>query len=176
MKNFVKVIAVIAFFIAFATASQAQTTQKIGYIDFNTLITAMPGVDSVKIKLQKYQQTLTDQLDAMRAEFENKYLDYQSQSASMSDLIKQTKEKELQDLQGRIDGFQTKAQTDLQAKQQELLAPIITKAKAAVKEVAKEGKYTYILNSIEEILLYSDATDDIMPQVKKKLGIDLSNK
>jgi outer membrane protein len=81
----------------------------------------MPGIDSVKIKLQGYQKTLTDQMDAMKSEFENKYMDYQSQSATMSDLIKQTKEKELQDLQSRIDAFQQKAQTDLQTKQQELV-------------------------------------------------------
>jgi len=73
----------------------------------------------------------------MRGEFENNYQDYQSQSAGMSDLIKQTKEKDLQDLQSRIDAFQTKAQTDLQSKQQELLQPVIEKAKGAVKEVAK---------------------------------------
>lgn len=171
MKNIVKILTVVALIIAFSSASIAQNAQKIGYIDFNTLIAAMPGVDSVKIKLQKYQQTLTDQLDAMRAEFENKYLDYQSQSASMSDLIKQTKEKELQDLQGRIDGFQTKAQQDLQAKQQELLQPIVEKAKGAIKEVAKENKYTYVLNSIEDVVLYNEPTDDLMALVKKKLGI-----
>ena len=171
MKKFVRLLAVIALFIAFSSASQAQNAQKIGYIDFNTLIAAMPGVDSVKIKLQAYQKTLSDQLDAMRGELENKYQDYQNQSAGMSDLIKQTKEKELQDLQSRIDAFQTKAQTDLQSKQQELLAPIIEKAKIAVKEVAKENKYTYILNSIEEIMLYSEPADDIMAIVKKKLNI-----
>jgi outer membrane protein len=171
MKNIVKILTVVALIIAFSSASNAQNAQKIGYIDFNTLIAAMPGVDSVKIKLQKYQQTLTDQLDAMRAEFENKYLDYQSQSASMSDLIKQTKEKELQDLQGRIDGFQTKAQQDLQAKQQELLQPIVDKAKSAIKEVARENKYTYVLNSIEDVVLYKEPGDDVMDLVKKKLGI-----
>jgi outer membrane protein len=172
MKNSLKVLIVLFSVLAFNFISNAQGTLKIGHIDFNNLITQMPGVDSVKIKLQKYQQTLTDQLDAMRAEFENKYLDYQSQSASMSDLIKQTKEKELQDLQGRIDGFQAKAQQDLQSKQQELLQPIVDKAKVAVKEVAKENKYTYILNSIEEIVLYAEGSDDIMPLVKKKLGLD----
>ena len=171
MKNLVKLLAVIALFLTLSSTSQAQTAQKIGFIDFNTLIAAMPGVDSVKIKLQAYQKTLSDQLDAMRGEFENKYQDYQGQSAGMSDLIKQTKEKELQDLQSRIDAFQTKAQTDLQSKQQELLQPIIEKAKAGVKEVAKENKYTYVLNSIEEIMLFSDPADDIMPLVKKKLGI-----
>ncbi len=171
MKKLLRVIVVFAFFIAISSSTQAQNPIKIGYIDFNTLVSAMPGVDSVKIKLQKYQQSLSDQMDAMGAEFENKYLDYQSKSSGMSDLIKQTKEKELSDLQGRIDAFKSKAQQDFQAKQQELLQPIITKAKAAVKEVAKENKFTYVINSIEDIVLYSEPADDIMPLVKKKLGI-----
>ena len=171
MKNLLKVIVVFTFFITFSSSTQAQNPIKIGYIDFNTLISAMPGIDSVKIKLQKYQQTLSDQMDAMGAEFENKYLDYQSKSSGMSDLIKQTKEKELSDLQGRIDAFKSKAQQDFQAKQTELLQPIISKAKDAVKEVAKENKFTYVINSIEDIVLYSEPADDIMPLVKKKLGI-----
>jgi outer membrane protein len=133
----------------------------------------MPGIDSVKIKLQNYQQTLSDQMDQMRTEFENKYLDYQSQAATMSDLIKQTKEKELTDLQARIDAFQQKAQVDLQAKQEELLKPVIDKARGAIKEVAKENKYTYVLNSIEDVILFTEPTDDLMPLVKKKLGITL---
>jgi outer membrane protein len=171
MKKLAKFIAVVALLISCSFAAQAQTAPKVGYIDFNVLLAAMPGIDSVKIKLQKYQQTLSDQMDAMKAEFENKYLEYQNTASGLSDLIKQTKEKELSDLQGRIDAFQQKANQDLQAKQQELVAPFIEKAKAAVKEVAKEGKYTYVLNAIEDVVLYKEESDDIMPLVKKKLGI-----
>jgi outer membrane protein len=171
MKNFLKIIVVFALFIAFSSSTQAQNPVKIGYVDFNTLVSAMPGIDSVKIKLQKYQQSLSDQMDAMGAEFENKYLDYQSKSSGMSDLIKQTKEKELTDLQSRIDAFKAKAQQDFQAKQTELLQPIISKAKDAIKEIARENKYTYVINSIEDIMLYAEPADDIMPLVKKKLGI-----
>lgn len=171
MKNLAKLFAIIALLISSSFTMQAQSTPKIGYIDFNTLLAAMPGIDSVKIKLQNYQQSLSDQMDAMKAEFENKYLDYQNTAAGMSDLIKQTKEKELSDLQGRIDAFQQKANQDLQLKQQELVAPFIEKAKVAVQDVAKEHKYTYVLNAIEDVILYKDATDDLMALVKKKLGI-----
>jgi outer membrane protein len=171
MKNLLKTIAIFTFIVLLAFSGKAQNPVKLGYVDFNGLIASMPGIDSVKIKLQKYQQSLTDQMDAMGAEFESKYTDYQAKAAGMSDLIKQTKEKELTDLQGRIDAFKNKAQQDLQTKQQELLQPIITKAKEAVRDVAKENKYTYILNAIEDVILYSEPADDIMPLVKKKLGI-----
>lgn len=171
MKNLVKLFIIGTIVIGCSLVSPAQNTIKIGHIDFNTLLAAMPGIDSVKIKLQSYQKTLTDQMDAMKAEFENKYMDYQSQSSGMSDLIKQTKEKELSDLQGRIDAFQQKANQDLQAKQQELVAPFIEKAKTAIKEIAKENKYTYILNAIEDVVIYKEESDDVMPLVKKKLNI-----
>jgi len=171
MKNSVKVFALLLMLFGLTSMSQAQSTQKMGYIDFNILLAGMPGIDSVKIKLQNYQQVLSDQMDAMKAEFENKYLDYQSQSATLSDLIRQTKEKELTDLQGRIEAFQSTAQQDLQAKQAELLQPFIEKAKTAVKEVATEHKYTFVFNSIEDVVLYADPADDLMPLVKKKLGM-----
>ena len=171
MKSIVRILAVVLLLLGMSAATHAQNPVKIAYIDLQTLIAGMPGIDSVKTKLQKYQQSLSDQMDAMRAEFENKYMDYQQNSAGMSDLIKQTKEKELTDLQVRIDGFQQKASQDLQAKQQDLLQPIVDKAKKAISEVAKEGKYTYVLNAIEDVILYSEPADDIMPLVKKKLGI-----
>lgn len=162
-----------AFFIGIIVSSQAQTQAplKIGYVDFNALLQAMPGIDSVRTELQNYQGTLTDQMDQMRTEFENKYLDYQSKSAGMSDIIKQNKEQELQQLQERIDAFQSQAQQDLQNKQQKLLQPLIDKAKQAVSDVAKEKGFSYVLNSIEDVILFSTPANDLLPAVKEKLGI-----
>ena len=171
MKKVFGTTFVFALIILFSVNLQAQNPIKIGVVDFNKLMADMPGVDSVKIKLQKYQGTLSNQMDAMRSEFENKYTEYQQGSAGMSDLIKATKEKELSDLRDRIDAFQQQAQVDLQAKQQELLQPIIDKAKAAVKEVARENKYTLVLNNMEDVVLYSEPADDITALVKKKLGL-----
>lgn len=173
MKKISKVLAVVALFIGMAFSSQAQTPapQKIGYIDFNLLLQSMPGIDTVRTTLQKYQETLTDQMDQMRSEFENKYLDYQSKAAGMSDIIKQNKEQELQQLQERIDAFQQQAQQDLQNKQQQLLQPLIDEAKNAIETVAKEKGYTYVLNQIEDVVLYSTPADDLMAAVKQKLGI-----
>jgi len=37
--------------------------------------------------------------------------------------------------------------------------------------VAKEGGYAYIMNAVEDLILYSEGGEDVMPQVKKKLGI-----
>jgi outer membrane protein len=172
MKTFLRIFTWIILFTGIASIAPAQTVQKIGFVNFNELLQAMPGIDSVRTTLQKYQETLTDQLDQMRTEFENKYLDYQSKSAGMSDIIKQNKEQELTQLQERIDAFQQKAQTDLQTRQQQLLQPLIDKGKAAIAEVAKEHGYTQIINAIEDVVLYTTPSHDVMALVKKKLGME----
>lgn len=93
----------------------------------------------------------------------------------MSDLIKQTKEKELQDLQKRIQDFQQQAQSDLQKKNDELSKPIYEKANKAIAAVAKENGYKYILDSSVGTVLYSEPSDDVITLVMKKLGITSLN-
>lgn len=48
----------------------------------------------------------------------------------------------------------------------------MTKATNAIKEVAKENGFTYIFDmSSGAILFASETSEDILPLVKKKLGI-----
>jgi outer membrane protein len=170
MKNLLKVLAIVVL-VAVAATSNAQKATKIGHIDFGKILEQMPGQDTVKGVMEKYVQELQGQLQTMQSELEMKGADYQKNLASMSSIIKATKEKEITDLQDRIQAFQQSAQKDITDKQTELITPFVDKAKAAIKDVAKEGGYTYILNAVEDILLYSDGGDDVGPQVKKKLGI-----
>ena len=79
---------------------------------------------------------------------------------------------ELQDLQARIESFQQKAQDDLVAKEQLLLQPIIDRAKELIAEVAKEKGYSYVFDTGQGGILYFEDSDDILPDVKKKLGIE----
>ena len=90
----------------------------------------------------------------------------------MTDIIRDNKIKEITDLEKRITEFQKTAQADLQKKEEKLLQPIIDKAKQAIDDVAKENNYTYVLDSSMGVVLYSIESDDILPLVKKKLGIN----
>jgi outer membrane protein len=107
----------------------------------------------------------------MQTELENKFMDYQANATGMSEIIRTTKEAEINDLKERLDAFESKAAQDLQAKESELTAPIIERAKKAVQDVAKENSYTYIFNSSEGLLLYAEPMDDVTALVKSKLGI-----
>jgi outer membrane protein len=145
---------------------------KFGHIDSNELMEIMPGKDTAQAQIQAYATILQKQLETMSTEFETKYTEYIANEANMPELMKSTKQEELQDLQARIESFQQKAQDDLIAKEQLLLQPIIDRAKELIAEVAKEKGYSYVFDTGQGGILYFEETEDILPAVKLKLGIE----
>ena len=97
---------------------------------------------------------------------------YMANEEKMSDLEKEMAADELQDLQNRIDKFRTKAQEKLDMEKEKIYSPILEKAQNAIDEVATENGYNYVFDTGYGILLHFDKGDDIMPLVKKKLGIE----
>lgn len=164
-------IAMVACLFAFGGTAMAQKNIKLGHINSNDLMQIMPGRDSAQAVLQAEVQELEATLKSMQAEMEKRYNDYMENQAGWTELIRNTKQRELQDMGARIQEFQENAQKQLQERESALLKPIIDRAKKAIEDVAREGGYTYILDAGTAAVLYSQDSDDIMPQVKKKLGL-----
>lgn len=167
MKNIFRLLLVAALFVSATTVN----AQKFGHLDFAKLYSLMPEQTTAQATYQAYAQDLKMNLETMQGELQQKYADYEANLATMSDLIKQNKEKEIQDLSARIEAFQYSAQQDLQKKEMDLTTPIIEKAQIAVKAVAEENGYSYVFNTAEGLVLYATPSDDILSLVKTKLGI-----
>ena len=172
MKNLLKITFVL-FFLGLNIVCSSQVKNKFGHINTTVLISSMPERDAAEKALSQEAKTMEDQLGSMKMELNNKYQAYITKRDSLSTFVKQTKEAELQDLQTRIEDFQSKAQQLLQQKEQELLKPIIEKYKKAISDVAKENGYTYIfdIGNNSSVLYYSEESKDIMPLVKAKLNL-----
>jgi len=149
----------------------AQKNIKLGHINSNDLMEIMPGRDTALNILQKEMTELEETMKTMQAELEQRYNTYQEKQAGWSELIRQNEQQAIQDMGARIEKFRTNAQTQLQTRQEELLKPIVDRAKEAIEAVARENGYSYIFDSGIGTLLYSQDSDDIMPLVKKKLGL-----
>jgi outer membrane protein len=149
----------------------AQTKTKFAHVNSNDLMLMMPGIDTAQKFIQDYAKQLEDEGKAMYSEYEKAMTNFQNNQATMSQSLQQTRLKELQDMETRIRAFEEQAQGELQSKQEDILKPIVEKARAAIAEVAKEQGYSYVFDSAMGVLLYSDEADNIMELVKKKLGI-----
>lgn len=144
---------------------------KTGHINRDDIIMTMPDYDTAMKAYNAYGQELTNALELMQVEYNNKLDQYVKDSKNLTDLVKTNKEQELADMQTRIANFQQQAQVQLQDKQAALLNPIIEKVTAAINEVAKAQGFVYVYDV--RTLIYFDATKstDVAPLVKTKLGL-----
>ena len=172
MKQQIKLFAFIAFAL-FALSASAQK-QKFGHINADELIGLMPETKQAQDTLKQYSVELEKTLAEMETEYQEKVKDYEENKALMTDLTKETKLNDIQAIEARIIQYKTKANENLQSKQFELLNPILQKATDAVNEVAREHKFTYIFDASpsKAVLVFVENGEDIMPLVKKKLGLE----
>jgi len=166
-------IALLVLVIVFAGRNAMAQTFKFGHINSDELIQAMPEYDSATKKLENYRKELVNALELMSVELNNKNEAYQKDAKNLSDIVKQTKEQELVDMNKRIQDFQTNAQQQLQNKQTEVFQPIYAKVDKAIKDVGKENGFLYVFDVAKGSLLYFDETKSInvLSLVKTKLGI-----
>lgn len=168
MKKTLILIAVCLF--AFGGNAVAQKNVKLGHINSQDLMQIMPGRDTAQATLQKEAAEIENTLKTMQGELERISNEFMQKQNEWTELIRNTKRSEIQDMQNRIQGFYENAQKQLQEREAELTKPIVDRAKKAIEDVAREGGYTYIFDGAA--LLFSQDSEDIMPQVKKKLGLN----
>ncbi|MDE7304497.1 MAG: OmpH family outer membrane protein [Alistipes sp.] len=159
--------------VALTLSASSLFAQKFGRINTQEILLAMPETKEMNTNMQAYGKDLEDNLETIAVEFNQKLAEYQKNYASYSDAVRQLKEKELQELQNRRQEFEQIAQQDYQKKQQELLTPIIEKAKNAIDKVAKANGYMVVFDTATGSLAsFDEATlTDLAPLVRAELGI-----
>jgi outer membrane protein len=170
MNKLVKSISALTVSLLVSSGIYAQTL-KFGHINSAELIQAMPQTKQADSTLKKFAESLDSQLKTMSIEYQTKLQSYQSKADSMPEAIRQTKEKEIYDLQTRIQDFQQTAQESIQKKKEEIYGPILKKAEDAIKTLAKEKAYSYIFDTSVGAVVFAQESDDVMSLVKAKLGI-----
>jgi outer membrane protein len=106
----------------------------------------------------------------MVTEYQTKLQKYEQESATAGDVLNETRSKEMQDMGTRIQQYQQTAQKELGQKEVDLLKPIMEKAQAAVKKVAKAKGITYVLDATTGSGVIVADGEDLLEAVKKELG------
>ena len=150
-------------------SASAQT--KIGYINTDDLMASMPESAKLQTDLNEYQASLQQQGLALQKEADAKRDQYFLDSLKLSPSMKEIRRNELIKLYGRIQNYNQEAQEESQKYAQTKIAPVRAKALDAIKMVAKERGYTYVIDNATTLLLVMPQGDDLLPMVKAKLGI-----
>ena len=147
----------------------ASAQAKIGYVNTEELMSGMPELTKLDTELRQYQQELAQQGESYMADFRAKDSAFAKDSTKLSASMKEIKRGEIFDLYQKVVNWNQQMQGLMEQRTQEKLGPVRQKALDAIKAVAKEGGYAYILD-INSVIV-GPPGDDVIALVRKKLGI-----
>ena len=156
---------------AMALMSVTAFAQKFAYVDFNEIVMLMPEMDEARATLEENSKTNEEILMSMYQEYQTKMQQYEQKAATWTQSVREIKEKEIMEIQARLEQTQQSLQQELQMLQQQLQAPIVEKATNVVNELAKAQGVAAVLEKAS--FLYIDETQmlDLTPAARKALNI-----
>ena len=110
---------------------------KFGYVDLNELFLLHPEMKKVQAVIEENQKTNEEILMTMYQEYQTKMQQYEQKSSTWTPAVLETKQRELMEIESRLQQTQQSLQQELQQLQQNLQAPIIEKANKVITELAK---------------------------------------
>jgi outer membrane protein len=172
MKNFTKLFLLVVVMTGISVSASAQSP-KFAHINFQEFVMLMPESDAASANLETFGKELQEQIEGIQKELQDKFAIYQQKRATWTASVLEDKQKEIQNLNQRMEEFQRTAQSDYQKKQQELMLPILEKARNTVNTVAKREHFIYVFDVSTGALSYYDEqqSTDLLPLVKKELNI-----
>lgn len=168
MKMNKLILSLITLAMASSVTSFAQST--IAHINTQELIEAMPEMQSARTEIEKLAKSYENDIQTMASELQNKVKVYDSEADSQTEDENRKRIEEVQGMEQSIRQFQGQAQQDIAQKENELLEPILKKAKDAVVKVAKALGYTYVLDTTPGSGVILADGKNLMADVKKELG------
>lgn len=151
----------------------AVSGQRYGHVNFGNLLSEMPGTAAAQQKLQTFNDMQIAEGEKMVKQLEADYLRIQDSIPYLTPLKVREYEAEFQQRQQRILKYEQEIGVKLEQKRQELLGPLIERAREAIRAVAREEGYDMIFDSsLFNALLYTEESTDVLPLVKKKLGLE----
>ncbi len=164
-------ITILLLTLATLVHAQNQGT-KFGYINSLELINLLPESRKADSLMEVYQKEIQMQYNIYGQEYSAKLQEYVRVKDSVSEFVATSRLSDLQALEKRIKEFESGSQTMMQRKREELLAPVLLRAQALIKEVAVENGYRMIFDISTGSLAYAPDGDNVLGLLKKKLGLE----
>ena len=144
---------------------------KFAYVNFEELVMLMPEMDEARAELEEINKTNDEILTTMYEEYQVKVQQYEQKSSTWTPAIVEVKQREIVDIEQRIQQTQQSLQQELQARQQSLQAPLVEKANKVISDLAKAKGVAAVMD--KSVFLYVDSAQiiDLTAEAREALNI-----
>ena len=155
---------------AFAAVS-AFAQPKFAHVNTTELVQLCPEMDKARETMNAASMEAQETFNDMQTEFNTKLQAYQSKGSTWTAATRESKEKELTEIQQRIQEFSQTVQAELQQQQEQLMQPIYQKVNETIQELAKKGGYIYVFDLNNVLFVDPAQSFDLTPDARKMMNI-----
>lgn len=149
----------------------AQATPKIAYVDSKVILSRAPGRQAAEETFNKEMEASRAQVEKMGDSLKTLIADYQKVQATLAANVREQREsairKRQEDYQNRAGSLDQK----MQARQVELVKPIMDQIRKVLDDIRQEDGYAFILDAGSEagVIVAADRNLDITEKVIARL-------
>lgn len=167
---------IVYVFILFSTISWG-FSQKIGYVNTKDIMAKLEEYNSIQDEINRTSQKWQQELEKMYQTIEEKYRDYDANLVIMPEDVRKDKQEEIFKLEREAKEYREKKfgyNGELFQLQDTKVKPIQEKVMKAVEAVAQRRRVDFVFDKAagDVSWLYTNATFDLTPDVKKELGVE----
>lgn len=159
-------------------AAPANGQQKIGYVNSDFILEAMPNYATIQQQLDRMAADWQKELDEIKKDLDAQFRDYQARELLYTNEERQRRRDEIVRAEEDLERLRVKyfgPEGDIFLEQEKLMRPLQEKILQAIEDVAIAEGYDYVFDTAGEFLfMYRRAQYDLSENVLLELGIDVA--
>lgn len=146
---------------------------RFGYFNFREVVMSLPEYASVLAQVQELRAKCEAEISNSEKEFIQRYSEFIDGQAGFPDIIRDKRQKELQELMERSIAFKKEADSTLIEARREMVKPLRKKVTDAARAVCLNEDLDYVVNTDRDnfICVNDSVGVDITLMVKQVLGL-----
>lgn len=158
-----------AILTGFSLNVNGQSSVKVRFIDLQYIAQQLPSFKKAQAELKVFNKQLESEMMNKQTELKKKMETYQKEEATLSDLIRASRQQEINRLRDELVKFDRTAQQQSLAKEQQLLAPIYKSISKNVETYSNDKQIDFVLQ--KDKLVYDTQAFNISNDILKKMGV-----
>ena len=158
------------FIMLMMLAPMAAFAQKFGHVDAQAIMQSMPDYIKAQGELDSQAKILENEEKELITEFQRQVDEYQKNIHPLNPTAREEKEKQLTEMQQKVEQKRQDDYNAIQKLQQDKLQPLQQKLLKAIENVGKAGNYVYIMQMGSALYISSTLSEDVTAKVKAELN------
>ena len=161
----------LAFLLVFFIATTLSAQGTVAHINMEEVINLMPQTSEAEAELNRLRQAYQRDFETSYREYQAKFVKYEDEASTLSPAENEKRKSDLELIERNLAQTQQNIEKQIAEKRKLLFEPVKQQARELVTKVADNLGFLYVLDSSKDAGLVMAKGKDLMPEVKRSLGM-----